>query len=390
MKKFFFTVLIALTVSFPWGAALAARHDVGAVYTMTNAESGNEILVFNRAETGGLTAAGSFDTAGTGTGTGLGNQSALVLSDDGKWLFAVNAGSDTISVFRVQEDGLELAETVDSGGKRPISIAANRDLLYVLNTDGSREDDDDSNDDGDDDDSSDDDRDNITGFRVGEDGNLTPIPDSTRFLSAAAADPAQVGFTPDGEVLVVTEKATNTISTFTVEADGVPGSSQTFDSAGPTPFGFAFVGPGQLLVSEAFGGEEDASALSSYTVSENGELEAVSSSVPSTETAACWVVVTLDNKFAYTANTGSDSISGYEIAGDGSIVLRDEDGRTGETGPGSAPIDMALSEDGRFLYVLNSGAGTIAGFHIRDNGQLRSPLPAVGDLPAGANGLAAR
>ena len=160
-------------------------------------------------------------------------------------------------------------------------------------------------------------------------------------------------------------------------------------SNGATPFGFAFGKRGQLFVSEAFGGAIDGSAVSSYEVTSTGLLVTVSASVPTTETAACWAMVTNNGRFAYTTNTGSGSISGYGIDVDGSLTLLDANGRTADTGAGSAPLDMALSRNSRYLYALNSGSGTIGLWSIQADGSLQG-LGAVGGLPAGANGLAAR
>jgi len=129
--------------------------------------------------------------------------------------------------------------------------------------------------------------------------------------------------------------------------------------------------------------------MSSYRVTADGTLHLVSPSVPTHQTAACWVVVTEDGRFAYTSNTGSGSISGYAIEDDGALTLLNADGRTADTGTGSAPTDLALSENGRFLFVLDSGTHNVGAFRIRSNGQLE-PVALTGGLPAGANGLAAR
>jgi 6-phosphogluconolactonase len=186
---------------------------------------------------------------------------------------------------------------------------------------------------------------------------------------------------------VVTEKDTNLISTYAVDADtGLASGPNPQPSAGMTPFGFAFDRRGHLIVSEAFGGAADASAVSSYAV-DDGIIDAISASVATTETAACWIVVTKNGRFAYTTNTGSASISGYGIGRDGSLTLLDADGVTGQTGPG--PIDMALARSSRLLYSLNSGDGTISGFRVRANGSL-TPIGGASGLPTFANGLAAR
>lgn len=339
----------------------------GAVFTMSNSSTGNAVLVFQRAADGSLTPTGSVPTGGLGTGTGLGNQGAVVLSDDRRWLFVVNPGSNDVSVFGLKNNRLRLADRVASGGERPVSATSDRGILYVLNGGGVN---------------------NITGFTLSRSGKLAPIPGSTQPLSAASTAPAQISFNPEGEVLVVTEKATNNITTYKVDDDGRAGAPIVQSSLGATPFGFAFDRHGRLFVSEAAGGAPDAGSVSSYRLSDDGLLAAISPIVGTTETAACWVVVSRNGRFAYTTNAGSGSVSGYRIARDGALTLRDADGRTGDTGAGSAPIDMSLTRNGRFLYTLNSGNGTVSAFGISRDGAL-SPIPGVSGVPAGTNGLAA-
>jgi 6-phosphogluconolactonase (cycloisomerase 2 family) len=198
-------------------------------------------------------------------------------------------------------------------------------------------------------------------------------------------DAAQVGISPNGDYLVVTEKATNTIVSWSIGGNGLLSSRTLTASASPTPFGFAFSNRGALLVSEAVGGAANASVLSSYEAVAGG-WAAVSPSVATTETAACWVVVTPNGKFAYTTNTGSASVSGFDIGHGGSLMLLDADGVTGMSGAG--PIDAAPSHNGRFLYVLTSGSDVISAFSIDADGSLNH----IGDTPVqdGANGLAAR
>jgi 6-phosphogluconolactonase len=195
-----------------------------------------------------------------------------------------------------------------------------------------------------------------------------------------------VSFDPRGELLVVTEKDTNLIDTYEVGRSGRPGVIEPQQSAGTTPFGFAFDRRGRLIVSEAFGGAPDQSAVSSYEV-DDGLIDTITPSAPTTETAACWIVVTGNGRFTYTTNTDSASISGYRIERDGELRLLDPDGKTADTGP--MPIDMALTTGSRFLYALNSGDGTISGFRVRADGAL-NPIGGASGLPEGANGLAAR
>ena len=344
----------------------AGPDDVGAVFTQTNAAAGNEILVLARAADGSLSAPVAVATGGQGTGAGLGSQGAVALSDDGRFLFAVNAGSNSVSSFRVRPSGgVELVSTVPSGGIRPTSLDADKGLLYVLNADAPA---------------------NITGFTIASDGTLAPLAGSTRALSAAAPAPAQVGFTPDGRVLLVSERATNRLVTYVVGRDGRPSAPIVHASAGTTPFGFEFDRQrGVVIVSEAAGGAADASTASSYRVGANGSLAVVTAAAATTETAACWVVVTGDGKYAYTSNAGSASLSGFAVGTDGALSLLDADGRTGLTGAG--PIDAAVSRNSRFLYVVNGRDRSVSAFAIAADGMLESRGIVTG-LPSAA-GLAA-
>jgi 6-phosphogluconolactonase len=347
-------------------AGASASSGAGTVYTLTNSPSGNAVKAFDRAGDGSLAPAGQFATGGTGTGGGLGNQGAVVIERG--HMFAVNPGSDSISSFRIRPDRLELIDIAPSGGDQPISLTADHGLLYVLNAGGAG---------------------NITGLVVSGNGALSPLAGSTRPLSGAGAGPgpAQVSFVPDGEQLVVTEKDTNLIDTYEVDENtGIASGPNPQPSAGQTPFGFGFDKRGHLIVSEAFGGAPDASAVSSYEL-ENGLIDPITPSAPTTETAACWIVVTKDGRFTYTTNTGSASISGYRVSHEGELSALDADGRTGVTGPG--PIDLALSRNSRYLYSLNSGDGTLSGFRVGARGDLTSIGGAAG-LPLSATGLAAR
>jgi 6-phosphogluconolactonase (cycloisomerase 2 family) len=361
-------LLVAASASWAQSPAerrLLHRRFAGAVYTTTNAPAGNAVLVFDRLADGRLVPLTSVPTGGLGTGGGLGNQGALVLARQERFLLAVNAGSDSVSVFAVRNRGLHLIDVQPSGGDQPVSVTEHRGVVYVLNAAS----------------------DAISGFRLSARGQLHPLYNSIRALSGAGTGPAQVAFSPDGDVLVVTEKATNRITTFQVDRDGYAGQAQVQNSNGQTPFGFAFGKRGQLLVSEAFGGAPDASATSSYQVDDAGLLSTISASVPTNETANCWVVVTPNGRYAYVTNTGSGSISGYAINFAGELTLLDDDGRAGVTGGG--PIDLALSDNGRFLYSLVTGTNTIAAFRVAADGSLAA-LPFVAGIPIGANGLAAR
>ncbi|HEU4779291.1 MAG TPA: beta-propeller fold lactonase family protein [Steroidobacteraceae bacterium] len=371
MNRMFIGIsLLAMT------AAAAASNDHGhrlpfqgprAVYTETNAADKNEILVYRRDHAGNLRMTDRVATRGRGSGAGLGNQGALALSRDGRRLYAVNAGSDDISVFAFTSGKPVLIQKVPSGGDQPISIALSQDLLYVLNAGGTG---------------------NISGFYVGDDRRVYPIPGSSRPLSGSAVGPAQISFNTFGDVLVVTEKATNKIDLYDVE-DGMAQGPYVRDSNGMTPFGFAFDRHDHLIVSEAFGGAANSSAMSSYEI-DGGmyPLEVVSGTVGTHQTAACWVVVSKNGRFAYTTNTGSSSITGYRIARNGALTLLNADGVTAPTGSGSAPLDAAISSEGKYLFALSPNVGMIASFRVRDDGSLRVG-PTVDGVPLSASGLVA-
>jgi 6-phosphogluconolactonase len=355
--------ILPLMVGFSSPVA-AAGQSTGAVYTQSNAADGNQVLAYDRATDGTLTFQNAYDTGGLGTGAGLGSQGALILSSNRRWLFTVNAGSNDISVFGVRSSGLMLASVTASGGTSPISLTQWGSYLYVLNAG---------------------DPGNITGFMIDSRGRLTPLAGSTQYLSnggvGTSPGPAQISFTPDGSALVVTEKGTNLIDVFPV-VNGIAGSATINTSNGTTPFGFSFDRNGNLIVSEAFGGAADASAVSSYAI-DGTTLNVISPSVPDNQSAACWVLVV--NRYAYTTNTGSSSLSSYRIRSDGAIKLLNA--TAGMTGDGSSPIDMALSAGG-YVYALSGGTSTISAFQVMPDGSL-APVSTT-SVMVGAVGLAAR
>jgi 6-phosphogluconolactonase (cycloisomerase 2 family) len=348
-------------------APAAAQQGHGMVYTATNDPGGNHIVAFTRAADGTLTAAGAFATGGLGSGDGLGNQGGVRLTADGRFLLVVNAGSADLSVLEVTASGLTLRDRRAAGGLRPVSVAVNGRLVYVLNNGAMLGD-----------------VDVLTGFHLSRDGALTPIAGSARGLSAASVGPAQVEFSPDGGTLVVTEKNTNRIDLFAVRDDGLLDGGVSAASAGQTPFGFAFGKRGEFFVSEAFGGAADASAVSSYRLIADTAFATVTPSAPTTETSACWVVVSGDGRVLYTTNAASGTITGYDIRPDGTIERLDADGVTSVSGPG--PTDLGLSLNSRFLYVLHAGTGAITGYRVEAHGGL-TPLGAI-EVPVGSNGIA--
>jgi 6-phosphogluconolactonase len=343
--------------------------NTGHVYTLSNEVSGNRVMDYTRSATGQLTFSAAYASGGNGTGGGLGNQGAVVLAnnnngeeDDDNVLLAVNAGSNSVSSFKINRNGLRIRSTVNSGGMRPVSIAQYGNLVYVLNAGG----------DG-----------NISGFYLNG-SRLYPIANSTKPLSSTASGAAQVSFTNYGRVLVVTEKATNKIITYTVNNNGTPGMMHSITSASATPFGFAVGRNGQIFVSEAVGGAANASNVSSYKVQGNGEISLITGPVATNQSAACWVVLTGNKKYAYTTNTASGTLSLFNTTFNGGLSLSASVAATSQAGP----IDAAISNNSRFLYVLNNGAHSISGYAVANDGSLTSVQTLAG-INIGANGLAA-
>ena len=345
--------------------ATAAHADVdeggmraGKVFTSTNSAAGNELLAYGSGPGGALALLARYPTQGVGTSAGLGSQGAVQLSSDGRWLFVVNAGSNTLSTFAVRPAGLVLKSVIDSGGLHPISVSEREGLVYVLNDGGSG---------------------NVAGFR-NERGTLVAVAGSMKPLSAAGGTgPAQVSISPDGDVLVVTEKATNRIVSYGLGDDGRAGAPIVTASAGITPFGFAFDRRNRIIVSEA-----NQSTLSTYRF--NGATPAViSAAVPTTQAAACWAAVTPNGRYAYTGNAGTSSISLFSIDRQGRAAL--VAGAAGSTGGGGAG-DLAIAGHGRTLSILAPRAPAIFTFTIANDGAL-TPAAMVAGLPAGVVGIAA-
>jgi 6-phosphogluconolactonase (cycloisomerase 2 family) len=258
---------------------------------------------------------------------------------------------------------LRLLDIESSGGTTPVSATVHHNLVYVLNGGDNT----------------------ISGLKI-KDHTLRPIAGSTRGFGQSGTIAPQIGFTADGEHLVVTEKTTDTIDVFNLDEHGIASAPRANASHGATPFGFAFDRRGHLIVSNAAGGATDASSSTSYSLRDNGWLVTADGPVANTETAACWVAVSKDGRYVYTTNTGSGSISGYRIGQGGKLDLLDVDGVTAKTGPG--PIDLGFSGNGRFLYTLNSGSHSITIDRIRADGGLDA-VGTVSGLPPAAVGIAA-
>jgi 6-phosphogluconolactonase (cycloisomerase 2 family) len=332
----------------------------GFVYTESNDAGQNSILSYLQKPNGTLSFLSTTASGGKGSGTPLGSQGALAMDDGHHWLFAVNAGSNSISSFSIDEGSLTLAHTVQSNGILPVSLTVYGNVLYVVNSTSA----------------------NISGFTIGTGGTLTLIPGSGQPLSAATAAPAQISFKPGGQWLVVTEKMTNKITTFPVDAAGVAGAGSSIASANITPFGFDFSGNSYAIVTEAAGGAPTASTVSSYWIGSTSSL--VSGPVHADQTAACWLVTTADGKYAYATNTGSNTISSFSVSNNGSVQILSKVAAT----TGGAPADVTLSGNEFYLYTINGGSHSISEFKKGNNTSLKN-IGEITGLPAAAAGLVA-
>ncbi len=359
----------------PHGEKQDSDKATGAVFAMTNVTAGNRIVVYRRATDGTLKRVGRVPTRGLGIGVDLDTQGGLQLSQDHRFLYAVNAGSDDLSVFAVKGTSLRFVQKI-AAGDQPVALTLFGDLLYVLNGSVAGN--------------------GIRGFRVADDGRLTPLADSFRMLSSRIAVPGTIQFSPDGKVILVTHKTTNVllspqnvIDSFTIDADGMPSAMPIAnESHGIRPFSLAFRNDGRLVVVESFNAVDNKSAASSYQLQADGTLTVISGSVPNMQTDVCWVVVTHDQRYAFAANFGSGTISSYGFGSSGELTLIN--GKASFLGDMSQPVDLSLSADGRFLFLLLRGTGGVAAFRIEEGGSLTSLGIVVGGLPVadGASGLA--
>ncbi|HEU4626772.1 MAG TPA: beta-propeller fold lactonase family protein [Steroidobacteraceae bacterium] len=347
--------------------SFGAQH---AVFVMTNDADANEVIAYERTQTGTLHGPHKYQTGGRGSGgtvDPLGSQGSLTLSDDGSYLLAANAGSGSVSVFRVLGARLFLTDRVPSGGSEPNAVAQHGKLVYVLNTAGSS---------------------SVVGFRL-QNGRLVRIPNSQRFLSANFVESSSLAFSRDGRYLVVTERTTNSIDVLRVQADGRLSSITVNPAVGTGTFSVVFAPNGAVLVSETGGPGPNSSTISSYSIASDGKLVPISAAVPTLGAANCWNVVTPDGRFVYTSNAGTSSISGFAIANNGALTPLP--GTVVAVNPaGSTNLDIAVSADGAYLYSLNAASGAIGIFQIEQDGRLTN-FGTIGGLPAGAglNGIAA-
>jgi 6-phosphogluconolactonase len=386
MRRFRFGAMLALVVAVAVvssGAASAGRawksRVVGHVYVNDNTAPVNTVAGFDRHADGSLTAipGSPFSIGGSGAGSPDASQGSLQLSADGRYLLAVDAGSNQVSVLRVKSDGSLRAAAgspVASGGVDPVSIGVDRDLVYVANAGPGAS-------------ASDT---NYTGFRLRWDGRLQPIPNST-YVLPSDSKPGQILFNRDGRKAAGTRIATSEIDSFTVSrhgrlvpAAGSPYAAQAFSPAqgwGQLGSEFSPTHPDQLFVSDAHTAAGSAAfpgLVSSFVDGPGGSLSPVGAPVANDGGASCWVEISHDGRFMFVVNTASATISSYSIGKGGALTFL-QSTAPGEVGAGAE--DARLAPDGRTLWVVESGTNAVTGFSV--HGGTLAPLVVIAG-PAGA------
>ena len=376
MTKLGFTVVavlagvVSLIAAVGASAAPKAPRVVGHVYIDDNTAGANTVAGFDRHADGSLTPipGSPFSAGGAGAGHANASQGSLQFSADGRYLLAVDAGSNQISVLRIKPDGsLRIADVLLSNGGNPVSIAVDGGLVYVANADAENP--------------------NYTGFTLNQGGDLRPIPGSTVPLPAGS-QPGDVLFNGDGTKLVGTRVGTSEIDSFTVGADGLltaaSGSPFEHQTGVFGQFGGEFnpTNPAQLFVSNAHTAANGpaSGSVSAYTDAADGTLTPIGASpFANAGTASCWIEVSHDGQYLYTVDTASSTVSSYSIGPDGSL-----------TAIGSTPIkngkgaeDARLSPDGSTLWVVNGGGDAINAFSV-DGGTLNELTSSPTAGPAGA------
>lgn len=383
------------------------------VYAMANRSNGNTILVFHRTTEGVLTQIAEVSTGGLGSGPGelpapfppgipagnpLTTQDNLALTDDGRFLLTVNAGSNDISVLAVTNDGLELMDRAPSGGDVPVAIAQHGKLVYVIN-EGELS----ANELGK--------VPSMTGYFIDENGHLTPISNSFRITGRPDAQPAELLFSPDGRWLIITDKfAESFIHILQVNDDGTTQDVKDYVSNIPAPFGVAFTHHNILAVTEANAkfingqraGVPNGASVSTFHLNDDGTLTPISVSVRTEQTVSSYIRFTPSGRFAFVSGKGSGAMSSFAVSPNGELTLLQSDAAlTG--GVFSEPIDEDITPDGKFLYVVTpmaalgntfflpipSDAAAIMGYRIGEDGAL-TPVSVVKGLPLSSVGIVAR
>jgi 6-phosphogluconolactonase len=362
-------------------ATAAPNGPVGHVYVDDNPAGANTVSVFNRYANGALAplAGSPIPVGGLGTGAGTGSQGSVQQTPDGRFLLAVDAGSNQISVLRIKANGRLVpvpGGPVSSDGIKPVSIAIDpvtglfdsTDLVYVANagTGGS----------------------NYTGFVLNALGQLRPLPNSTVALPDGSS-PGDVLFNGNGTNLAGDRVGTQQIDSFAVGRNGrlTPAPDSPFAAQGPGPIGAEFrpTNPNQLFVSNAHGGANNGT-VSAFDVSPDGSLSSIGAGpFADQQTAPCWVEITHDGRYLFAVNTAVPSISRYSIAADGALTLLGSTPLTNASEAG--PVDARLTPDGRTLYVTDGTGNAVSAFTVQGGNLTElpsspTPLP-VGSSPIG-------
>ena len=326
-----------------------------AVFVMTDNTAANAVVAYHRAPSGALKLAGTYYTRGLGgvlSGSVVdhtASEGALTYDQASGLLFAVNPGSDSVSVFEVSGDQLRLSQVIWSGGDFPVSVTVHGNHAYVLNALGGG---------------------TLSGYRISG-GRVSPVPGSSRSLglgttaaTAFTGTPGQVTFSPDGRSLFVTTKgATNAVDVFAVNGDGTLSAAPTVNTlAGDVPFAIAFDRNGDVVVAEA-----GPNAVATFSLGSGGVLAQLV--VADTgQAATCWIV--RDGRYFYASNAGSGSVSGYSVGSSGALTAR------GNTGTDAGTVDAAAAGNGRFLYVQTGKSGIVDEFAVGHGGAL-TPVGSV-------------
>jgi 6-phosphogluconolactonase len=399
-----------VTVTAPAAGAWAraqAPAPVGAVYVASNSWAGNEIITFPRLADGTLLPPlPGVPTGGLGSGPGaipgvatdpLGSQHSLVVDAKEMRLFAVNAGSNSVSMFKIKPDGLTLMDTSPAQGQYPVSLAVNGDTVYALNSQSN----------------------SVARFGITH-GHLSyqqscVLPAAPRPLDApypatadhseqpvATEEPGQIGLSPDGKHLIVVAKEGPVLTGFPLGQTAGNGEIHVYDTApdgtvtncdrpttyvlpqnapgqGKFPFSFAWTNGGQLLLTEVFGTGATlaASAVQPFNLNADGSLTPISGPVGSGQIAVCWI--TVSRQHVYTTNYLTNDISSYTVDRHGSLAINHPVAGGTQAGTLVTPIDQALSPDGQFIYQLSPGNGMVVPFAIDDGSGSLTQLASIPD-----------
>ncbi|WP_327287899.1 lactonase family protein [Streptomyces sp. NBC_01198] len=354
------TAALASAVVFAGPASAHSPHGGSTVFVQTDNLQGNSVVAYDQSADGSLVQAGRYPTGGLGgqqPGTGpdhLASQGALTYDRAHHLLFAVNAGSDTLTVFSVDGDRLIRRQTLSCGGSFPVSVAVHGSAVYVLNADGGG---------------------SVQGYlSVG--GLLVKVPSWHRGLGLpSGTTPGQVGVTPDGGKLVVTTKSGNSIDVFPLGLLGPAAKPVVTSTPGQGPFGFTFDAAGRVVVTESA-----TNSVATFTLDRDAKLTKVSEA-PTGQAATCWVIGSGDHFYA--SNAGSGTLTGLREDQHGSLT------GIGNTATAAGTVDAAVTSDGKFLHAQTGAGGGIDSFRINSDGSLTRTGTVTVPNAAGGEGIVA-